>query len=137
MRQRRDRSFITRDFSRLRGKENGTIPFYRRFFDKINKILKAEFRSQKPGVRMAQFTRIIHPVYSGFTRIIHSVYTKNTLGEQPVYTENTPSAHSVHTECTLKIHPVHTPRTPRAHTEYTRCTLGAQEGRVRRRENLK
>jgi hypothetical protein len=28
-----DRSFITRDFNRARGKENGTIPFYRRFSD--------------------------------------------------------------------------------------------------------
>ena len=32
-----DRSFITRDFNRGWGKENGTIPFYRRFFDRINK----------------------------------------------------------------------------------------------------
>jgi hypothetical protein len=28
-----DRSFITRDFNGVRGKENGTIPFYRRFSD--------------------------------------------------------------------------------------------------------
>ena len=31
-------SFITRDFNRGWGKENGTIPFYRRFFDSINRI---------------------------------------------------------------------------------------------------
>ena len=34
--------FITRDFNRGWGKENGTIPFYRRFFDRINKIIKTQ-----------------------------------------------------------------------------------------------
>jgi hypothetical protein len=62
-----DRSFITRDFNRGSGKENGTIPFYRRFFDRINKIIKI----QNLQVRM------------------HSVYTKNTLSEQSVYTKFT------------------------------------------------
>jgi hypothetical protein len=30
--------FITRDFNRGWGKENGTIPFYRRFFDRITSV---------------------------------------------------------------------------------------------------
>ena len=30
-----DCSFITRDFNRVSGKENGTIPFYRRFLNKV------------------------------------------------------------------------------------------------------
>ena len=39
-----DRSFITRDFNGVGGKENGTIPFYRRFFDGIIKIQKLQAR---------------------------------------------------------------------------------------------
>jgi hypothetical protein len=31
-----DRSFITRDFNRGSGKENGTIPFYATFFEIIS-----------------------------------------------------------------------------------------------------
>ena len=37
-----DHSFITRDFNRGCGKENGTIPFYHRFFDRINTIIKMQ-----------------------------------------------------------------------------------------------
>jgi hypothetical protein len=36
-----DRSFITRDFNRGCGKENGTIPFYRRFLRELTKLTTA------------------------------------------------------------------------------------------------
>jgi hypothetical protein len=35
---------ITREYDRSDLKENGTIPFYRRFFDRINKIQKLQAR---------------------------------------------------------------------------------------------
>jgi hypothetical protein len=42
--------FITRDLNRGRGKENGTIPFYRRFFDGIIKIIKIQ-KLYKPACK--------------------------------------------------------------------------------------
>jgi hypothetical protein len=96
-----DRSFITRDFNRGSGKENGTIPFYRRFFDRINKIIKIQNLQSR-----------MHSVYTKFTRIRHLVYIKNTLSEQSVYTRFTPGLQSVNTEYTLNEQAVHRPIRP-------------------------
>jgi hypothetical protein len=63
-----DRSFITRDFNRGGGKENGTIPFYRRFFDRINKIIEIQ------NLRACK-----HSVYTKFTASLHESDTDHTL----------------------------------------------------------
>ena len=49
-----DRSFITREFNGVALKENGTIPFYRRFFDGIIKIQKLQARSPRLAWRGSQ-----------------------------------------------------------------------------------
>jgi hypothetical protein len=46
-----DRSFITREYDSSGLKENGTIPFYRRFFDRITELTTTSPRQLGPASR--------------------------------------------------------------------------------------
>ena len=85
--------FITREYDSFGLKENGTIPFYRRFFDRINKIIKIQNLPARTHSVYSKFTRIRHGSYTQFTPKIHSVNSRFTR-----------SIHSVNRWCTSLSH---------------------------------